>query len=233
MQRIQEVILTIPRFERIKGLVHGFGTRHLKEEYFHLNQRWKNFKILFLKQIHSNIIHWIETYPDRAQKGDAMLTDRPHILLAIKTADCLPVLIVDEQKMAIAAVHCGWRGTIQRVIHKAVQGLEDFYGCDRSSLLVAMGPSIGRECYEVGEDVYAGFKSENLPLKSLRNHHVRKKKYFLDLKQANRDQLLSLGVREDNIFSASFCTHCEENFFSYRRDKDKVNRMISFIGLSK
>lgn len=223
---------TIPRFEKIPFLVHGFGTRYWKEKDFKKHSKLKNFRLLSLAQIHSNIVQYIEKYHDKEVKGDAMLTDRSLILLFIKTADCLPVLIVDESRKVIAAVHCGWKGTSKRVLQKAVQGMQISYGCNPISLLVAFGPSIGRDCYEVGKDVYKNFEEAGLSTEVFRDHPLREEKYLLDLKQANRSQLLRSGIREQNIFSIDLCTHCEKYLLSFRRDKNNTGRMLNYIGIS-
>ena len=101
----------IPRLEQIPLLIHGFGIRKWKEDDYQNRPEWKDFKLVFLDQIHSDIIQVIDNIPEEKLKGDAMITGLPFLLLIIRTADCLPVLIVDESQKVVAAVHCGWRGT--------------------------------------------------------------------------------------------------------------------------
>ncbi|NIM57790.1 MAG: peptidoglycan editing factor PgeF [Candidatus Aminicenantes bacterium] len=223
---------TIPRLERIPFLIHGFGARLWKEDDYKNRPEWKDFKLVLLNQIHSNIIQVIDNVPEEKLKGDAAITGLPFLLLIIKTADCLPALIVDEPQKVIAAVHCGWRGTSKRVIKKVIQNMKNHYGSDPALLLVALGPCIGRECYEVGEDVYKSFKQEGLSTEFFRNHPLRRQKYLFDLKGANLSQMVSEGVEEKNIFSVEICTHCHESLPSFRRDKDKAGRTLSFIGMS-
>jgi len=225
-------LLTIPRLEKIPYLVHGFGTEEWTDEDFRRKSEWASFRRIYLDQVHSDIIRFIDGIPDKNLKGDAMLTDLPELLLIIKTADCLPVLIVDESRKVIAAVHCGWRGTSKRVIQKAIQGMGDHYGCLPSALLVAQGPCIGSECYEVGEDVFQSFGKEGLATDLFRPHPSKEKKYLFDLKGENLSQMLSLGIEKENIYSVDCCSHCDESFPSYRRDDDKAGRMLSFIGMS-
>lgn len=222
----------VSRLEKIPFLFHGFGTRNWREKNFKEKTEWKNFKLIFLDQIHSNVIHFVDKVPDKNLKGDGMITNLPFLFLLIKTADCLPVLIVDEMRKVIAAVHCGWRGTRKRVIQGVIQDLENHYGCFPSSLLVAMGPRIGNECYEVGEDVRESFEEQGFSPVFFRPHPYRKRKYFLDLKEANYSQLLGLGVQEKNIYSIDICTHCQKMFPSFRRDGEKAGRMLSFVGMS-
>jgi YfiH family protein len=224
--------LTIPRLEQIPYIVHGFGTGEWKDADFKKRPEWAGFRLLFLNQVHSTIIRFIDRIPEKKLKGDAMVTDIPEFLLVIKTADCLPVLVVDEPRKVIAAIHCGWRGTSKRMIQKGIQGMVDRYGCRASSLLVALGPCIGSECYEVGEDVLKNFKQEGLSSEFFRTHPSKKEKYFFDLKGENISQLLSLGIEKENIYCADGCTHCDGALPSYRRDREKAGRMLSFIGMS-
>lgn len=223
---------TIPRLEKIRFLFHGFGTKNWKEKDFEKSPEWKNFKPVFLDQIHSNVVHFVDKVPAENLKGDGMITHLPFFFLIIKTADCLPVLIIDERRRLIAAVHCGWRGTRKKVVQRVIQSLETHYECSPSSLLVAMGPRIGKDCYEVGEDVRQGYREEGLSSDFFFPHPHRDKKYFLDLKKSNFFQLLDSGVQEKNIYSLDICTHCDQRFPSSRRDGEKAGRMLSFIGMS-
>lgn len=222
----------IPRLEQIPFLIHGFGTRKWEDDDYKDRPEWKDFKLVFLDQIHSNIIQVIDNIPEEKLKGDAMITGLPFLLLIIKTADCLPALIVDESQKVIAAVHCGWRGTSKRVVQKVIQRMKDDYCCHPASLLVALGPCIRHECYEVGEDVYQSFKQEGLSTEFFRNHPLRRRKYLFDLKRANLSQMVSTGIEEKNVFSVDICTHCHESLPSFRREKDRAGRTLSFIGMS-
>jgi YfiH family protein len=222
----------IPRLEQIPFLIHGFGLEKWEDDDYRNRPEWTDYKPVFLDQIHSNIIQVIDNITEEKLKGDAMITGFPFLLLIIKTADCLPVLIVDESQKVIAAVHCGWRGTSKRVVQKVIKRMKDHYGCYPASLLVALGPCIGHECYEVGEDVFQSFEKEGLSTEFFRDHPLRRGKYLLDLKGANLSQVVSAGVEEKNVFSLDICTHCHESLPSFRRDKDKAGRTPSFIGMS-
>jgi len=129
-------------------------------------------------------------------------------------------------------VHCGWKGTSRRVLEKVVLGMQERYGADPGAIMVALGPCIGEDCYEVGEDVRRAFAAPELPDSAFRPVTGRKDKFLFDLRSANRLQLLELGVKAGNIFSADICTHCDARYPSYRRDRDKCGRMLSFIGLT-
>ncbi len=225
-------IIFVPRFEHIGYLRHGFGNRSWQAGDFKRSGDWKGFLPVFLKQVHSDIVHFIEKRPRQSLRGDALVTRVPSFLLVIKTADCLPVLLVDEKTRVVAAVHCGWKGTRLKVLEKAVRGMSERYGVDPRSLLAAFGPCIDGGCYEVGEDVrflYAeGGFSDSL-FAPVPGHP---EKYLFDLRAAARLQLMDLGMKAENIFSVDICTHCDPAYPSFRRDKDECGRMLSFIGLA-
>lgn len=215
----------------IPFIVHGFGTKHWGESDFERKPDLAIFKRVSLRQTHSDIVRVIRATPDRIMEGDAMITDQPGFLLIIKTADCLPVFLVDKERKAVAAVHCGWMGTKKRVLQKTVETMKSSFGSDPESMLTAMGPCIASRCYEVGEDVFAEFVQSGFPRETFRNHPKWKNKYLLDLINANRMQLTESGVRRENIVSVDLCTHCDENLLSYRRDRKTVRRLLNFIGL--
>jgi YfiH family protein len=221
----------VTELRKIPFLVHGFGTRFLTENQIQENPEWKSFSLVFLQQVHSDIVRTIESPPQERLKGDALLTRRPNLFLAVKTADCLPILIVSQEPPAIAAVHCGWRGTEKRLAQKAVRAMAGNFGCRPSALQAVLGPSIAQECYEVGEDVRQGCRRESVGPSFFRPHPDREGKYFYDLKGANLAQLRSTGMKEDNIHSVNRCTFCEKDLYSYRRQKAATGRMISFIGM--
>ena len=231
-QALTSSIITIPRLDRIPFLRHGFGSRALQPREFKKGAPRRGFRPLFLKQIHSDIVHFIEEIPEQSLRGDALVTRLPGLLLVIKTADCLPVLLVHEKARVIAAVHCGWKGTRLKVLEKTVRGMADRYGLDAHSLLAAFGPCIDAACYEVGEDVRGLFAGSGFPEALFRPVPGHPGKYLFDLRGAARLQLLGLGVREENILEVGVCTHCDPAYPSFRRDADECGRMLSFIGLT-
>ena len=164
---------------------------------------------------------------------DALVSNTPKVLLAIKTADCVPLLIGDAKNGAFAAVHAGWRGTSASIVMKAIAQLRKEYGTDAADLRAAIGPAAGNCCYEVGSEVIERFKelfpqSDHL-FTSTRAGHAR-----IDLQKANRDQLIVAGVSPEKIHVAPFCTMDRNDlFFSYRREKvahGRVGRLMSVIG---
>ncbi|MDX6443363.1 MAG: purine-nucleoside/S-methyl-5-thioadenosine phosphorylase / adenosine deaminase [Blastocatellia bacterium] len=164
---------------------------------------------------------------------DALVSNTAGILLAVKTADCVPVLIGDPRTGAFSAVHAGWRGTSSSIVVKAIKQLVTEYGTSTSDLRVAIGPAANTCCYEVGSEVIEKFKelfpqSEHL-FTPTRSGHAR-----VDLHGANRDQLIVAGVQAERIHLAPFCTMDRNDlFFSYRREKNlhgRVGRLMSVIG---
>src|SRR5216110_1969839 len=164
---------------------------------------------------------------------DALVSNIPRVLLAVKTADCVPILLGDPKTGAFAAVHAGWRGTSSSIVKLAVQSLKREYGARAENIRAAIGPAANACCYEVGADVINVFK-ERFSLASdlftpTRDGHAR-----IDLHSANRLQLLAAGVLEDRIHAAPFCTMDRNDlFFSYRQEKKlhgRVGRLMSVIG---
>jgi YfiH family protein len=164
---------------------------------------------------------------------DALVSDTPNILLAVKTADCVPMLIGDAKTGAFAAVHAGWRGTSSSIVISAIAQLQKEFGTRAGDLRAAIGPAANVCCYEVGSDVLEKFKelfpqSDHL-FTPTRAGHAR-----IDLQTANRDQLIAAGVDPEKIHVASICTMDRNDlFFSYRREKSvhgRVGRLMSVIG---
>ncbi len=167
------------------------------------------------------------------QYCDALVSKTPNVLLAVKTADCVPILISDPITRSFAAVHAGWRGTSSSILKRAIEQLANEYGARATNLRVAIGPAANAYCYEVGSDVIGVFKERFANAETLfaatRDGHAR-----IDLHQANRDQLISAGVSPDRIHLAPFCTMDRNDlFFSYRQEKKlhgRVGRLMSVIG---
>jgi len=222
--------LIIPEWERIPFLIHGFGTRELTLEAVSNLDEFKDFKTVLLQQIHSSVIHIIEDETKKIHKGDALITSRSNILLVIRTADCLPVFIMDESRRVAAAAHCGWRGTAKKILPKALKKLDRRFGCRPDDLSIAFGPCIGQDCYEVGRDVVEKFHREGSSRKAFKDIPQTKDKFLLDLKEANRQQLFDAGVRRENMFDPFSCSHCDDRFLSHRRKPEQTGRLLNFIG---
>jgi YfiH family protein len=167
------------------------------------------------------------------QYCDALVSNQPKILLAVKTADCVPILLADAKTGAFAAVHAGWRGTSASIVDRAIDELSQHYSTQPQDLRAAIGPAANICCYEVGAEVISQFKDRFSQADSLleptHDGHAR-----IDLHKFNRDQLINAGVSPDRIHIAPFCTMDRTDlFFSYRREKavlGRVGRLMSVIG---
>ena len=271
-------ILQADALTKIPWLVHGFSTRSsgvselsgekvlnlgfadwdAKENVLENRHRFQSalgasgFTLVVLKQIHSDVIHLFEASPAEPCRGDASATNRPGLLLAVQTADCVPMLLADLKKRAVAAVHAGWRGTLQRIVIKAIGKMQMQFGSEPADMLAAIGPSIGGCCYEVGTEVATEFRSqfpnaagwfdelrtgdEPNPLQWLNmappGHQPPPKNVLLDLRKANHAQLLDAGLRDENIVVSDLCTYCRRDLlFSYRKEGGTTGRLMSVIGI--
>jgi YfiH family protein len=210
-----------------------------------------------LRQIHSSLIRRVtaEEIP-LLLKGDGLMTDQPGVLLGIQTADCIPVLVADRKKRAVAAFHAGWRGTLARIVENGVGRMGVEFGSKPENLIASIGPGIGQCCYSVGDEVREQFESQ-FPYAPELFHEVYdsdpiKEKYpllfltarapghsdlgpalHLDLVEANRRQLLAAGLKKGSIFVTGQCTGCNtDRFFSHRIERGFTGRMMSVIGVA-
>jgi YfiH family protein len=225
--------LTVPRLAEIAGLVHGFGGGGWSEADFLAFAASRELDPVIMRQLHSDTVHRLEEAPAGKLEGDALMTNVPGLLLVIRTADCLPVFLVDNENRAVAAVHCGWRGTEKRILEKAVKAMIQAYGSKPGKMLVALGPCIGSACYEVGPEVRGSLLRAGFPPVVLAEAPGRPGKSLLDLRAANAWLLRELGFKKDNILdSCPACTHCELSLLSYRRAPADHRRMYNFVGLA-
>lgn len=197
-------------------------------------------RVVTCRQVHGDTVHVIGEVPDKPPEADAIVTSISSIFPAVKTADCLPVLLLDPVKKIAAAVHAGWRGTVLRITRKVVHLMEDCFGTETSNLVAALGPAIGPCCYEVDNRVLVPL-SRNVPDwerfvtpttgEETLGAHPRFTSFRLDLVAVNEMELTMLGVHERNIFRAGFCTSCTPAlFFSHRRDGAPSGRHIAIAG---
>jgi YfiH family protein len=232
MSEDEAPFLTIPRLAQITGLVHGFGDAAWSEADFLAFALSRRLDPVIMRQLHSDTINRLDRVPPDKLEGDALMTNVPSLLLVIRTADCLPVFLVDEKNQAVAAVHCGWRGTEKRLLEKTVLAMGRAYGSEPGRLLAALGPCIGPACYEVGSEVREGFVWTGFPPSILAECEEGGQKSLLDLRGANVWLLERLGFERANILdSGPACTHCEPSLLSYRRAPADPRRMYNFIGL--
>ncbi len=231
--------------------------------------------LVTLRQFHSGMIHVVEAedraHPARLQtadgravlRGDGMSTNVPGVFLGIQTADCVPILVADVRRRAVAAFHAGWRGTLARIVERGIGTMRLRYGSRSRDLVAVVGPSIGPCCYSVGEEVRHEFESQFAYASELFSEvcdsdPVRKKypmlfltalasghfnigpQIHLDLWEANRRQLLDAGVPARRITVIGECTSCTEvgadagrKYFSHRAENGFTGRMMAVVGVAE
>jgi YfiH family protein len=198
--------LTSRVLDQLLWVEHGFGTRASV-----IDQN----SMASLKQIHSNLVFSADG-AGCAGEGDALVTREHGLAVSVRTADCFPILLADPVSRTVAAVHAGWRGTAASVVLSSLGRMQSEFGTDPRDVYAAIGPGIGSCCYEVGLEVAHRFG------KGEAGH--------LDLAAENRAQLLAAGLHPNHIDAVGGCTFCNPGqFFSWRRDHDRVGRMITFI----
>jgi YfiH family protein len=201
--------------------------------------------LITIQQCHTGIIERVErtslplTTPDGKAllRGDGLYTQDPNLLLAILTADCVPVLVADTRTHAIAAFHAGWRGTLARIVEHGIDTLRRDFNSRPVDLIAAIGPSIGPCCFAIGPEVRDQFNSEFPYAPDLFSEvEAPNPQLHMDLQQANRRQLLDAGLHPPAITTISHCTACtrlpdgRRQYFSHRAEQGHTGRMLSLIG---
>jgi YfiH family protein len=211
--------------------------------------------LVTLRQVHSDIIRFVDSAAEAQHAGDGLITATPGLLLAIQTADCLPIILIDPKQRAVGVFHAGWRGTLKRIVEKGVGEMRRYFGSRARDLKAAIGPGIQGCCYEVGQEVRDQFASqfayaaklfreiedtnpvrEKYPMLFLTarapGHSDLPKRIFLDLVEANRQQLLAVGLPAKGIAASPLCTYCRTDLlFSYRAEKGRTGRMMGVVGI--
>ena len=267
---------------KLDWLVHGFSTRpggesvlegehalnlgftdwHTREHVlanraqFAASVSARGMGLVTLRQFHSDLVHLAESPAGEAPKADAVATRTPGLLLGVQTADCVPILLADTRHRAVAAIHAGWRGTLARIAVKTLGRMQMEFGTRPRDVLAALGPAIGRCCYEVRSDVARSFAAQFpsapewfdgpfdqlaygedplwLPWLTMMppGHVPPAPRVQLDLRACNRWQLIDAGVPEGQIDVSDLCTACRKDLlFSYRRGGPKTGRMMAAIGI--
>ncbi|MDD4993652.1 MAG: peptidoglycan editing factor PgeF [Paludibacter sp.] len=163
---------------------------------------------------------------------DAIVTQLPGVCIGVTTADCVPLLFFDPKKQIVAAVHAGWRGTCAGIAGKTISFMIEKYKSNPADILVAIGPSISADVYEVGEDVVDEFKAAGFDMSEI--VEIRNNSIFLNLWQANKQLLEKAGVLTHHIEVSGICTYTDhENFFSARRLGINSGRLLSGIMIKK
>ena len=220
--------VTLPNLSKIPFITHGFTLRRLDNgQNFDLNLYnynrsspvdknlnkltkligFPSTPIITCRQIHHNKIIKVDLLKNtpqeiRKMQGDGLVTNQTNVILAVLTADCLPILLIDKEQNAIAAIHAGRKGTALSIVKEAIKQMATLFGSVPEDLIVGIGPGIKKCCYEV------------------------------DILEKNFQQIRNKGVLKKNIFSVDQCTSCRNDiFFSHRADNSKTGRMIGFIML--
>lgn len=201
-------------FQKFIWQEHGFGTRHANPA-----------ADVTLHQVHSDRVVNAQSLRDRESEGDALITDEIKLSIGVRSADCVPILMLDLKKRGVAAVHAGWRGSAAEIGKRTLEEMQRVFGTDPADVYAAMGPCIRSCCYEVGEEVAAKF-SKLFPEWGEEDRAKRN----IDLPEANRRVLIAAGVPAGQIFDSCLCTTCQSaDFFSYRREPANEGRMVSSI----
>lgn len=219
----------VPAWERLP-IVHGFGTRDIGlAPYLGDNGWW----IPATRQVHGDTVHVLDAPPVATMYiGDAFITRTPQVVCAIRTADCLPLLLIDPVRLVIGAVHAGWRGLAAGVIQRTVDAMVQLYRVDPQRLLVALGPAIGGADYEVDAPVLTALRQQNVALdhavSPASTHH-----WYLDVRGLATQLLMTCGIDERHITTSALSTYARPGeFHSYRRQPSNAGRQFSFIGIT-
>lgn len=206
-------VYQVSELDRLQWLAHGFGTRNAD-----VPRQFEN--LATLKQVHGAECVDACGRAGILGQGDALLENSPGAVVAVKTADCIPIILVDDEQRAVAVVHAGWRGTAAGIAARAVNAMQIRFGTDANRLHAAIGPGIGECCFEVGPEVSAQFG--------------RTGRAHIDLEAENRRQLLQSGVTAERIYASGMCTMCRTGeFHSFRRDREAAGRMHTFAGVMR
>ena len=173
-------------------------------------------RLVMPHQVHDCVVRRIDGPQQGVMEGvDAVMTDVPQLCIGVSTADCIPVLLYDSTHRAVSAVHAGWRGTVLRIVQKAVETMRDTYGTAPADLQAVIGPGISLDSFEVGDEVYDQFLSAGFDMQPISR---REAKWHIDLPMCNRLQLMEAGVPADHIQMTNICTYQQyDRYFSARR----------------
>lgn len=216
-QRSKDGIYRCQAFQHFIWQSHGFGTRAANPPVD-----------VTLRQIHSDIVRDAHNLKDREQEGDALITNECGLSIGVRTADCVPILLLDTVQRVMAAVHAGWRGTVAEVTRCTIHKMSASFGSEPRDIWAAIGPCIRECCYEVDAEVHAKFESMFPKWKESQPRADGKRN--LNLPEANILQMQASGVAPDRIFDSCLCTSCQiDTFYSFRREPNEPGRLISAI----
>lgn len=194
------------------------ANKELLASVLNINQK----QLLFQNQIHSDIVRIVSS-DSKVETSDALVTAEKNIYLCVKIADCCGILLLDKENNVIAAIHSGWKGTMQNIAGKSIKKMISEYKTNPEKIIAYLTPCGSACCYEVKFDVAQYFPN------SIKQ--VSKEKYLLDLKNEIKNQLINCGILLENIEISKECTICNTEYHSYRRDKENAGRAVAFIAI--
>jgi YfiH family protein len=216
--RDQDHVYRLSELAAWDWLDHGFGTR--------LSVSWPPGPVATVKQVHSDIVLAADGASGALGRADALVSATAGPYLAIRTADCVPILIADERRRAVGAIHAGWRGSVARIAGKTVEMMGARFGSRPEDIVAAIGPAICGKCYTVGPEVANLFKKWFPERDDLDGEAA------LDLAETNRRQLVAAGIPPERVYSGAPCTRCHpEEFHSHRRTPGQAGRMLSAVAI--
>ena len=237
-------LLSIPALDKESGMLHAFTTRQgglgARNNGIRHPDDWTAVasafgvcrdRVVTVNQVHGENIVTVDDLNVRDVRtvhADAMMTDVPGIAIGVETADCVPVLLFDPMKPAVAAVHAGWRSTVKKIVQKAVHRMHEEFGSEPARLIAAIGPAIGPECYEVDEVVLGPVREAFSFWKEVSTPRGNDR-WSLDLVKANKLELLQIGLAEKNVHALGLCTSCRRDLFYSFRAEGRTGRMLSVI----
>ena len=182
-------------------------------------------QVAYSFQIHKDKIIQIKS-PGQYHGFDALITNLQNLFLTVTIADCASILVYDSKNQAVAAIHAGWRGTFSRIVEKTLDSMNICFGTSGKDCYAYISTCISRHSFEVDEDVAVQFSEK------YKQWNDRKKKFLIDLKLANYDQLIEMGLQDHRIEISPYCTVLHNNyFFSHRKEKGRTGRMLCLIGM--
>lgn len=213
-----------------RGRSFNRNTEEGVKEINSLKEEFNADDIIYLKQIHSDkVLRYDRNCPNiKNQEGDAIITNEKNVVIGVFTADCVPIILVDEEAQVIAAIHSGWRGTFESITLKTIAKMVNEFNIDAGNIKAYIGPHIRKCCYEVSEDLKMEFlNKKNIMKEELINGNN------LNLEACIIDDLKRAGVKDDNISSINLCTYCSDEIklHSYRKSQGSYGRMFSFVVL--
>jgi YfiH family protein len=206
-------------FDDLLWLDYDFGTRL---------SPLPGWPLATVKQIHSGDVIDACGIPGERGEADALISNEPGLAVGVRTADCLPILLADPENRIVAAVHAGWRGTVRGIAGRTVERMSQTYGTNPDLVRAAIGPGIGKCCFEVGPEVARQFAPWFPELAEAEG------KILLDLPEANKRQLQHAGVRPENIAASELCTmERTDLLYSFRKEREAAGRMVSWMAVRK